>query len=271
MKSLEIGWTLPPDNYALPADAVHIWRGYTGWPATAIEDLKQTLSSDEQERAAKFYFDADRRRFLIGRGMLRILVGHCLDTPASRIVFDYSEAGKPTVAAAGQPPLQFNVSHSGEIVLIALTRGRAVGIDVERVRTDIPIDQIAAGFLSTNERNDLSTLAVDMQCDAFFACWTRKEAYLKASGAGLTLPLDQFDVAFLPGDQPRLLATRHDIAEATRWILREVDVGHGYKAALAVEGLDCILKCWDWPAHDLIAGQREGRGRLRIPKFLAPA
>jgi 4'-phosphopantetheinyl transferase len=231
--------------------------------------LKQVLSPDEQARAAKFHFEANCRRYVVGRSMLRMLVGHCLGTPADRLRFEYGEAGKPSVAAGVLPPLQFNVSHSREIVLIALARGRALGIDVEQIRTRVAVDQIAARFFSANEHKSLSLLAADMQCDAFFACWTLKEAYLKASGAGLSLPLDQFEVSFLPGDQSRLLATRHDPAEATRWTLRELDVGHGYKAAIAVEGSDWTLKCWDCPAHERIAGSSDGIGRPRRPRFLS--
>jgi 4'-phosphopantetheinyl transferase len=234
------------EEYALPPDGVHVWRGRTNWPAAEIDDLKLILSSDEQQRAAKFHFDADRRRFLVGRGMLRVLIGRCLGMPANRLTIACAAAGKPKVAAGKGPTLEFNISHSGEVVLIAIARVRPVGIDVERMRTDIEIDQIASRFFSPKERADLSIVAADAQYEAFFACWTRKEAYIKACGVGLSLPLDQFDVAFLPGQQPRLLATRHDRAEAERWTLRDVDVGPGYKAALVVEGTGWSLKCFDW-------------------------
>jgi 4'-phosphopantetheinyl transferase len=262
-------WEPPPENYALPVDEVHVWRASPDQPDAYIRDLKQILSPDEQERAAKFYFEADRRRYVVGRSTLRMLVGHCLGTPADRLRFDFGEAGKPSVTAGVLPPLQFNVSHSREVVLIALARGRALGIDVEQIRTSVAVDQIAARFFSANEYKGLSLLTADMQRDAFFACWTRKEAYLKASGAGLSLPLDQFEVSLLPGDQPRLIATRHDPAEATRWTLRELDVGHGYKAAMAVEGSDWTLKCWDWPAHEWTVGSSDGIGWPRRPRFLS--
>jgi 4'-phosphopantetheinyl transferase len=231
--------------------------------------LKEILSSDEQERAAKFHFEADRRRYVVGRSTLRMLVGQCLGRPADRLRFDYGDAGKPSVAASVPPPLQFNVSHSGQVVLIALARGRAIGIDVEQIRTNVAVDQIAAQFFSPNESKGLSLLAADSQCDAFFTVWTRKEAYLKAKGAGLSLPLDQFEVS-LSADQPRLLATRHDPAEATRWTLRDLDVEHGYRAAMAVEGSDWTLRCWNWPAREWTASFSSGIGSLRRPpRFLS--
>jgi 4'-phosphopantetheinyl transferase len=122
-----------------------------------------------------------------------------------------------------------------------------MGVDVEREREDMATAEIAARFFSPLECSTLAALPAAKQCEAFFSCWTRKEAYLKARGDGLSLPLDQFDVAFAPGEEPRLINTRHDPAEAQRWKLMTLQVGHGHAAALAVEGTDWKLKCWDWP------------------------
>jgi 4'-phosphopantetheinyl transferase len=166
--------------------------------------------------------------------------------------FQYGEFGKPSLAGALHPPVQFNVSHSGDLVLIALGRGGALGVDIERMRMDVAAHQIAARFFSARERGDLATVEADMQHAAFFACWTRKEAYLKARGDGLSLPLEQFDVSFLPGDEARLIQTRHDPAEVYRWTLHPLEGGCGYKAALAVEGVNWKLKCWDCPPAAVI-------------------
>jgi 4'-phosphopantetheinyl transferase len=106
--------------------------------------------------------------------------------------------------------------------------------------------EIASRFFSPSECRALAELPADLRCAAFFCCWTRKEAYLKARGDGLALPLDQFDVAFVPGAEPRLLETRHDPAEASRWALRAIDVGPRHKAAIAVEGSNWTLRCLDW-------------------------
>jgi 4'-phosphopantetheinyl transferase len=144
-----------------------------------------------------------------------------------------------------------------------------LGIDIERMRANVATDEIAARFFSANECRDLALVAPDMRCEAFFSCWTRKEAYLKARGDGLSLPLEQFDVAFLPGDRPRLIETRHDPTEVYRWTLHALDGGLGYKAALVIEGADWKLKCWDLPTAS--AGGLSGypSGEPTLQAFLA--
>jgi 4'-phosphopantetheinyl transferase len=205
---------------------------------------------DERERADRFHFEVDQRRAVIGRGYLRLLLGQILDRPANKLQFEYDEFGKPSLIPNQGLPLQFNVSHSGDMILIAITIGRAVGVDVERIRTDFDPDEIAARFFSANECKILASLAGPVRYKAFFACWTRKEAYLKARGVGLSLPLDQFDVSFLPDEQPRLLATRPDPAEARRWRLRALDLSGDYAAALAAPSSIWELKCWNWNLLD---------------------
>jgi 4'-phosphopantetheinyl transferase len=253
MTCAETIWHCPGGDYGLPPDEVHVWRATLDQPQDTIARFMRLLSLDERARAEKFQFEADGKRHIIGRGLSRTLLGHCLGSPADQLKFEYNEFGKPALAAGLYRPLAFNVSHSGELVLVALALGRDLGIDVERMRRDMAKEEIAARFFSPNECRALAALASDVQCAAFFACWTRKEAYLKARGDGLSLPLDQFDVAFVPGEKPRLLETRHDPAEARRWTMRALHPGHGCKAALAVEGSDWKLKCWDWPPAGLPA------------------
>jgi 4'-phosphopantetheinyl transferase len=253
MTCAETVWPRPHGNYGLPSDEVHVWRATLDQPAAGIAAFMRILSSDERARAEKFHFEADRKRHIIGRGLSRRLLGHCLGRPAQELEFEYNEYGKPGLPAGLHPPLAFNVSHSGDLVLVALTLGRALGIDVERMRSEMANQEIAARFFSANECKALAALAPDVQCAAFFACWTRKEAYLKARGDGLSLPLDAFDVAFVPEEAPRLLETRHDPAEARRWTMRAFNPGHGCKAALAVEGSGWKLNCWDWPPAGLPA------------------
>ena len=167
--------------------------------------------------------------------------------PPQQLRFDYTPFGKPHLATdLAQRPVQFNVSHSGELLLIAIVAGRAVGIDVEQIRTDLEVEAIAVHFFSSNEQRVLAKLPGALQVGAFFDCWARKEAYIKARGEGLSLPLDQFDVSLMPGEEARLIETRPDPAEAQRWSLASLDVAEGYKAALAVEGAGWTLNCWDW-------------------------
>jgi 4'-phosphopantetheinyl transferase len=238
-------WHRDRGNYELPAGEVHVWRATLDAPRDVMARFSRVVSADEHTRAGKFHFEADRKRHIIGRGISRLLLGYCLGIAPGQLKFDHNEFGKPSLQVG--LPLCFNLSHSGELVLVALAHGRTIGIDVERIRKDMAQAEIARRFFSPRECAALAGLTPDKQCEAFFACWTRKEAYLKARGDGLSLPLDQFDVAFVPGEVPRLLATRHDPAEVHRWTIRALDPGYGCKAAVAAQGADWTLKCWDWP------------------------
>lgn len=233
-------------GYALPEDEVHVWRTTLDMAVSDVAKLRQILSQDERERADRFHFEADRRRGVIGRGYLRLLLGQILNVPPSELRFEYDEFGKPGLMPKREPALEFNISHSGDLILIAIAIGRAVGVDVEKIRNDLDPVGIAAHFFSASECKILASLAGSDRYNAFFACWTRKEAYLKARGIGLSLPLDQFDVSFLPHEAPRLLATRPDPAEAGRWKLEALDVASDHAATLAAAGLAWKLKCWSW-------------------------
>jgi 4'-phosphopantetheinyl transferase len=208
------------------------------------------LASDELQKADRFRFEIDRARHVIGRGLLRLLLAHLLDIKPIRVHFEYSAFGKPRLSGvAPEHGLQFNVSHSGDFVLLALTVGRAVGIDLEKMKTGLPVDGIAKHFFSKRERMELATLSADLRSAAFFTCWTRKEAYIKAKGE--SVPLSQFDVSLLPGCPAQLLATRPDTTESARWVLQDLDLHCDYKAAIAVEGSGLRIKSWPWPTNCL--------------------
>ena len=239
-------WCQPPEDLPWPHDEVHVWRATLVLPEAAAHRLEQFLAADERDKMQRFRFEKDRRRYLIGRGLLRSLLGRYLDVVPQALRFETMVAGKPHLAS-GQGELQFNLAHSGEYVLIAIADRRAVGIDVEEVRDDFDTGETAAHFFSPNEQHVLETLTGLAKIEAFFECWTRKEAYVKARGEGLSLPLDQFDVSLRPGEPARLIATRPDPAEAERWQLSELSVADGYKAALAVEGRGWTLRSWDCP------------------------
>jgi 4'-phosphopantetheinyl transferase len=237
----------PSRNASVREDEVHIWCITIDRRAHELRAWRRVLSDDECARMDRFQFEADRRRYLVGRAVLRTLLGRRLGIGPGAVRFSYSAYEQPLLAAdLAASRLQFSVSHSGELVLVALTQGRAVGVDVERIRTDLAVDKIATRFFSPRERDILAAVPATRQHDAFFACWTRKEAYIKARGDGLNLPLDAFDVDFLPGQPVRLAETRHDPGEAARWTLHDLDIGEGYKAALALEG-EGTPTCWQWP------------------------
>jgi 4'-phosphopantetheinyl transferase len=159
----------------------------------------------------------------------------------------YNAYGKPELAPdSNAPPLRFNLSHSHELALFGFAYGREIGIDIEYIRPTFAREQIAAQFFSPRENAALRLLAADQHALGFFNCWTRKEAYIKARGQGLSLPLDQFDVSLTPGEPAVLLQTRDIPQEAARWSLHALAPGPGYLAALAVEGREWSLSTWHW-------------------------
>jgi 4'-phosphopantetheinyl transferase len=241
-------WRLPPETFILGSDEVHVWRATLDQPPSQIESFRHTLAADEHARAERFYFQRDREHFIVARGVLRSLLGCYLNKAPECLSFRYSSYGKPALAGeSGGNTVRFNLSHSHRVALYAVTRGREVGIDLERIRFDLDVEQIAERFFSRWEIATLLTLPPEVQRQAFFLCWTRKEAYIKARGEGLSLPLDQFDVSLIPGEPAALLSTHQGSHEALRWSLQELTPAPGYVAALAVEGRGWRLACWQWP------------------------
>jgi 4'-phosphopantetheinyl transferase len=180
--------------------------------------------------------------------VLRAILGLYLDMAPRYLSFRYSSHGKPALAwESGGNAIRFNMSHSRGVALYAVTRDREVGIDLEFIRRDLEVDQIAERFFSRRETVTLRALPTDLREYAFFLCWTRKEAYIKARGEGLSLPLDQFDVSLTPGEPAALLSTHPDSEEALRWSLHELPLASDYVAALALEGHSRSLSCWQWP------------------------
>jgi 4'-phosphopantetheinyl transferase len=236
------GW---PEVAAVPALAdgeVHVWRTPLEQPADRLEDLRRTLAPDERQRAERFHFDKDRRHFVAGRGLLRTLLGRYLGRDPGSLQFAYNPQGKPMLAGEGGG-LRFNLAHSHGLALFAVSRGRELGVDLERIRPEFAGEPVAQRFFSPREVAALRALSGERRHEAFFVCWTRKEAYLKATGKGLSLPLDCFDVSLLPGEPAALLATRHDPTEVGRWSLRALAPAQGYAGALAVEGRGWRLRC----------------------------
>jgi 4'-phosphopantetheinyl transferase len=251
---------------AVPRDEVHVWLAHVGWPPLRIDALSDVLSPPEQQNVERFRFQADRERYVIGRGLARVVLGRVLAAKPESLRFDCNAFGKPfLVEALNAGRLQFNVSHSGDIVLVAVTAGRQIGVDVERIRDDVEIDDITERFFSSREQADLAALPLHERRDAFFRCWSRKEALIKARGEGLSLPLHRFDVSVGPREPPLLLATRPDPAEAGRWAIQDVHVGAGYAASVAVEGRDWKLKIChcglgDAGQHDAISWNHGSSG-----------
>ncbi len=247
-------WAAPPAILKLDADMVHVWRLPLGLDDTTVQDLYQTLSDDERQRAARFHSPRPRQEFITARGLLRVVLGRYLEQAPRQLRFCYGAQGKPALTTSRRPhPLRFNLSHSHGLALLAVTQAREVGVDVEYMRPNFDCLQIAAEFFSPWEVAALRRLPAAAQKTGFFKGWTCKEAYLKARGGGLHLGLDHFDVALAPGEAARLLRTRPDPADAGRWTLQELTPGPGYAAALAVEGSGWGLCCWQSPLADASA------------------
>ena len=224
----------------LRADEVHVWLAtLDDYPA---DSLKVLLAEDELSRAARFHFDKDRTHYIVARGWLRKLLAAYLSIGAGELRFSYAEKGKPALAESQRGSLNFNLAHSHGMAIYAFSRRREVGIDIEFIREDLADEKIAERFFSPQEIDVLGKLPADLRKQAFFDCWTRKEAYIKARGEGLSMPLDEFDVSLRPGEAPALLRNHKEPAEITRWSMQSVTVPAGYVAALVAEGHDWQLK-----------------------------
>lgn len=247
-----ISWSPPVPDLELPSDAVHVWRTRTEVSASRLAPLADLLASDERARARRFLYEEDRRQYTVARGVLRSILARYLEVEPAAIEFRYGAHGKPSLAESpGGRDVRFNLSHSYGWALHAFAVGREVGVDVERIRPETDIMGVARHSFSPVEVEALTSLPEGQRREAFFNCWTRKEAFIKAHGEGIALGLSRFDVTLRPGEPAALLRFESDPAEAARWSMRALDAGEGYKAALAVEGEGWALRCWEYPDHGL--------------------
>jgi 4'-phosphopantetheinyl transferase len=240
-------WGLAPVNNELGAADVHVWRASLDQPADVIAKLASLLSSDECQRAERFHRPTDRQRFIAGRGILRKIISAYLALAPDEVRFVYNEYGKPFISDdQNRGALSFNLSHSNGIALYAVVCGHRVGIDVEYMREDFATIEIAERFFSKDEFEALKAAPVDRRTEAFFNCWSRKEAYIKAIGMGVSYPLDGFTVSLALNAAPELLKVNADATEAARWKMFGMDVAKGYAAALIVENPPISLRRFQW-------------------------
>lgn len=239
-----LAWPDPPETLTLEPDWVHVFCFRLELSGERQEALRALLSPDEQARAARYCREADRCHFIAARGQLREILSAYTGTPAAGLRFAYSPQGKPALA---EDPfslvggLRFNLSHSAGLGLLAVAAGCAVGVDLEWSGRTVDTAAIAARFFAPGEIAALNHLPEAERRQGFFNGWTRKEAYLKATGLGLALPLDSFSVSLAPGDPPRL-----DTPRQGDWSLYALDPAPGYTAALVVAGRAAGLRCWRW-------------------------
>ena len=242
-------WHPPPSDWVLDDKMVHIWSLELDQPEDVRVAFWQTLTEEEQNRANRFYFDHDRHHFIVARGVLRQLLANYLGILPTDVIFAYGHNGKPLLderLRENGRNLEFNLSHAKGVGLIGFSWNRVLGVDVEQIRPLNDGPDIAKRFFSEWENNIFFSLPEDQYPQAFFNCWTRKEAFIKAIGDGLTYPLDKFDVTLAPGEPAKLLRVEGSQEKASHWRLISFVPKENYVGALIGEGKSWTVKAFFW-------------------------
>jgi 4'-phosphopantetheinyl transferase len=231
--------TVPRDVWQLPPDEVHVWVARLDEIARRAASLKETLSEEESKIAGRFYFEQDRIRYVTALGVLRSILGFYLCTDPKQIEFGREKRNKPVLSGKFAPDrIQFNMSRSKELALYAFARDRSLGVDIEKMESIPEMDRIVNRFFTPREIQDYNGLPATARLEAFFRCWARKEAFLKATGDGLYRPLNSFSVSLLPEEQSHVTDADGTKHIAPRILLHDLHVEKGFAAAVAVEGFD---------------------------------
>jgi 4'-phosphopantetheinyl transferase len=234
------------EKLVLCENQVDVWHIHLEAQPDEVQHYRRLLAPDEVERADRFHFEKHRRRFTLARAAMRQILGRYINADPHDVVFSYGPRGKPALAGIEEQSIQFNLSHSEDIALLAVAQGQTLGIDIEFINPEFATEDIAKRFFSRSEAECLMALRPQERAEAFFCCWTRKESYIKALGDGLSLPLDSFEVAFGPDVPAALLQVTADPREVTRWSMYDIEAAHGYRAALVVEGRGHHLRRFLW-------------------------
>ena len=238
-----------PGAFQLAPDEVHSWCASLDGPPEISARLYETLTPDERHRSARLRFERDRQRFIVARGVLRDLLGRYLQTEPGQISFVYNAFGKPDLGPRFGNRVKFNLSHSGGLALIAIATAPNVGVDLEHIRTQSDYADIARRFFSPAEIDYLNALPSHLYAEAFFSCWTKKEAFLKACGEGLAKPLNSFSVPLTTNSPTSpidfCVASNEDVP-ARRWSLYTLRPAPGYAGALAIEANGWRIRQWQW-------------------------
>jgi 4'-phosphopantetheinyl transferase len=233
---------------------VHLWEIDLLAAPDEIARLGSLLDAGERGRAGRYHFDRHRRRYIVGQGSLRVLLGRYGAAPPETLVFEQGPKGKPSLL--GPHELHFNVSNSDERSVVAVARDGPLGVDIERLRSLADADEIAGRFFSEREAADYASLPAAERPRAFFDCWTRKEAFIKALGEGLFLSLDRFDVSLRPDRPARLERIDGDEAKAREWSLTELRFDDDFAGALAAPWTPRSIRAWRVPVGELLAQRR---------------
>jgi 4'-phosphopantetheinyl transferase len=245
---LKIHWPAPPAQWQVEVGCVDVWVADLRRTVRQVADYAATLWPDELARAARFHFDQDRSRFIVGRGLLRAILACYVGGKPSGLAFAYGPNGKPALAQkTGQDRLFFNLSHAGDLFLLAVSRDCEVGVDLEKIRPCEEADSIAAGHFTSRENRNLRDLPASERLNAFYNLWTCKEAWLKATGDGISESLSQVEVFFSSAAPAKLVRLFGSCETLRNWSLHELAPAPGYVGALCVPADGITLKCRHWP------------------------
>ncbi len=250
----DCNWQVGPTRPTLPAGHMHVWCASQRSLRPHLPALQGWLAADETARASRFAFEHLRLSFAANRGLLRLLLSRYVDALPGQLQFEYSEHGKPALAfPRPELPLQFNLSHSEQLMLVAVTRTHSPGVDVEAVRPIPDMHRLAERFFAPPEAQRLKEAPPDQQDLTFFQYWVQKEAFIKAIGLGLTFPTNQFEVSILPGTAPRLVNVNGSADAALGWRLAELHPAEGYIGGLAIQSEQVQVNRWQVPIDNWVA------------------
>ncbi len=249
---LEISWSPATEGKPLESNDIHVWAFRLDVSPSSQAQFAAVLSAEERERADQFHFVHHRNRFIAGRGWLRVLLGRYLRISPEQIQFAYGSQGKPALGNQPHRGLHFNLAHSDMIALAAVTWAGPLGVDVEGVRELADMDELVERFFCAREKTIFKKLSHEQKRLAFFNLWTRKEAWLKATGQGISQYLNRVEVSFVSGEKASLLSLPDGSQSAGDWSLHELNPAPGFAAALAVLSKQTRLFCWQWRENLLL-------------------
>ena len=237
-------WIKPPPTISLAHREAHVWLANLPLAFKHLDQLAGVLSSDERARAEKFHFAEHRERWQATRGILRTLLGRYAEAGANEIAFHYGAFGKPALLHPASAGLHFNASHAGDYAVFAITRAGETGVDIERVRNELPRhDEIARRYFAPGEQRQLFALPEHERAGAFFTLWTRKEAFVKARGTGLFSGLEKFEVSLR---EARVLSVADADRDSLNWWMAELPAVPDYAGAVVVQAPSCTARFWNW-------------------------
>ena len=237
-------WSSPLSSLQLTSNHVHVWM--VDVPSNKVNEAAffSLLSEDEKERANKFRFEKDRLTYITAKATLRKLIAQYLNGKPNEITFQYNKQGKPSIVS--EIGLKFNVSHSGEKVLIGFALNHEIGVDIEYNKRKVKLEEVAKRFFSQTEYEKMIQIPESLWRNAFFNCWTRKEAFIKAKGGGLSIPLSQFEVTLQPNEKPELQIIRWNQEDVPNWDLQAFNCTEDYTGAVIVHHTALNYKYFEW-------------------------